>query len=181
MTSDNISPLHLMDIKRVAFETRPVTVIAEPPVQSLLAQSPHPPQADPSTRPQIDPFEREGEREAIAALVDRFMAARRQPPSPAETLNAARREPPEVKEAVKGTATNYQIRAAKEVSPVMQAQPVVTDKSESNGHRAVDFVCEEDVKKALAAGEKIYVNTKTIITPAARELGEQREVFAKAG
>jgi hypothetical protein len=174
-----------MDIKRVAFETRPVTVIAEPPVQSLLAQSPHPPQADLSTRPQIDPPEREGEREAIAALVDRFMAARRQPPSPAETLNAARREPPEVKEAVKeavkGAATNYQTRAATEVSPVLRAPPVLTDKSESNGHRAVDFVCEEDVKQALAAGEKIYVNTKTIITPAARELGEQREVFAKAG
>jgi len=54
-------------------------------------------------------------------------------------------------------------------------------KSESNGHRAVDFVCEADVKQALAAGEKIYVNSKTIVTPAARELGEQREVFARAG
>ena len=34
VTSDNISPLHLMDIKRVAYETRPVTsaseVVAQP-------------------------------------------------------------------------------------------------------------------------------------------------------
>jgi len=164
VTSDNISPLHLMDIKRVAFETRPVTVIAEPPVQSLLSQSPHP---GPSTQPRIDPHEREDEREAIAALVDRFMAARREPPSTA-TLSAERREPLKIKDA----ATNNQ----NQVAP-----PVLIDKSESNGHRAVDFVCEDDVKQALAAGQKIYVNAKTIITPAARELGESREVFAKAG
>jgi len=169
VTSDNISPLHLMDIKRVAFETRPVTVVAEPPVQSFLTQS-APRQADSSTQPRIDPRE----REAIAALVDRFMAAHRQSPSTGGALNASRLEPPNVKEA----ATNNQTQAAPPNSPV---PPISIDKIESNGRRAVDFVCEDDVKRALAAGERIYVNAKTIITPAARELGEQREVFAKAG
>jgi ethanolamine utilization cobalamin adenosyltransferase len=43
----------------------------------------------------------------------------------------------------------------------------------------VDFVCEEDVRQALAKGEKIQINAKTIITPAARDLGDEREVFAK--
>jgi acetaldehyde dehydrogenase (acetylating) len=170
VTSDNISPLHLMDIKRVAFETRPVTVVAEPPVQSPLAQSPPPPRADSSAPPWLD----QHERETIAALVDRFMATRRQSPSAGEALNAARLEPTKLKEA----ATNNQTQASPPNSPIPQ---ISIDKSESNGHRAVDFVCEEDVKRALAAGEKIYVNAKTIITPAARELGEQREVFAKAG
>jgi len=42
-----------------------------------------------------------------------------------------------------------------------------------------DFVCEEDVRRAIAAREKIYVNARTIITPAARDLGEEREVFAR--
>ena len=32
----------------------------------------------------------------------------------------------------------------------------------------------------IPGGEKIYVNAKTIITPAARDLGESREVFARA-
>jgi acetaldehyde dehydrogenase (acetylating) len=163
VTSDNISPLHLMDIKRVAFETRPVTVTAEPPVQSLPAQSPQPPQASLSDQPQIN----SREREVIAALVDKFVAARRQPPSSAEALNADLREP--------AAATNNQPQASPPVSPMS------VDKSESNGHRPVDFVCEDDVRRAVAAGEKIYVNAKTIITPAARELGEQREVFAKTG
>jgi acetaldehyde dehydrogenase (acetylating) len=155
VTSDNISPLHLMDMKRVAFETRPVTVIAEPPVQSL----------NPSTQPRINPLEKGVEIEAITALVDRFISARRQPINVKEA----------VKETIKENEANDPPPAASPVSPVLH------DKSESNGHRAVDFVCEADVKQALAAGAKIYVNAKTIITPAARELGEQREVFARAG
>ena len=49
-----------------------------------------------------------------------------------------------------------------------------------NGKRAVDFVCEDDVRRALQKGEKIYTNARTIITPAARDMGEAAEVFAKA-
>ncbi|MBO0724014.1 MAG: aldehyde dehydrogenase family protein [Blastocatellia bacterium] len=165
VTSDNISPLHLMDIKRVAFETRPVTVIAEPPVQSL----------NPSTHPRINPLERRGdsgvEIEAITTLVDRFISARRRPPKVQEAVKDVK----DVKETFNENGANNQPPAAPPVSPVLP------DKGESNGRRAVDFVCEADVKQALAAGEKIYVNAKTIITPAARELGEQREVFARAG
>lgn len=41
----------------------------------------------------------------------------------------------------------------------------------------MDFVCEEDVKRAIERSEKIYVNARTIITPAARDLGDGREVF----
>ena len=50
----------------------------------------------------------------------------------------------------------------------------------SNGRRAVDFVCEDDVRRAIQKGEKIYVNARTIITPAARDMGEAEEVFARA-
>jgi hypothetical protein len=49
----------------------------------------------------------------------------------------------------------------------------------SNGAKAVDFVSEDDVKRAIQKGEKIYINAKTIITPAARDIGEPAEVFAK--
>ncbi|HJQ34472.1 MAG TPA: hypothetical protein VJ866_19995, partial [Pyrinomonadaceae bacterium] len=49
-----------------------------------------------------------------------------------------------------------------------------------NGKRAVDFVCEDDVRRAIQKGEKIYVGARTIITPAARDMGEAAEVFAKA-
>ena len=42
---------------------------------------------------------------------------------------------------------------------------------------AVDFVCEDDVRGALSAGRKISVHARSIITPSARELGEERGVF----
>ena len=49
----------------------------------------------------------------------------------------------------------------------------------ANGRTATDFVSEDDVKRAIQKGEKIYINAKTIITPAARDIGEPAEVFAK--
>jgi len=142
VTSDNISPLHLMDIKRVAFETRPVTTAGET-AASAPAFSP-PPAAQPGVG-----------REEIAALVDKFLAARQpRPAAPPEPVPAPPPEPP-------------------------QAEPA-KPASTPNGHRPVDFVCEEDVRRAISVGEKIYVGTKTIITPAARDLGESREIFAKS-
>jgi len=51
----------------------------------------------------------------------------------------------------------------------------------SNGHAAAEFVSEDDVKRAIQKGEKIYVGPKTIITPSARDIGDPAEVFAKAG
>src|SRR5262245_57503391 len=123
VTSDNISPLHLMDIKRVAFETRPVTAPAEPPVQSF--QAPQPQQAPARPRPEVD-------EAAIATLVDRFLAARR-PQQRAATEEAVNTTAPE------SVAANGSQTQAKPPAPA--PAPVV--KSESNGHRAVDFVCEE--------------------------------------
>ncbi len=44
---------------------------------------------------------------------------------------------------------------------------------------ASEFVCEDDVRRAINDGRKIPVDSKTIITPAARELGDTRDVFAR--
>jgi ethanolamine utilization cobalamin adenosyltransferase len=43
----------------------------------------------------------------------------------------------------------------------------------------MEFVSEDDVRKAITKGEKIYITSKTILTPSARDLGEEKEVFAK--
>ncbi|MEP7272710.1 MAG: aldehyde dehydrogenase family protein [Acidobacteriota bacterium] len=141
VTSDNISPLHLMDIKRVAFETRPVTSESSLPEQPARAeriaspQAPsHLPEPALTPAPTID-------RGAIAALVDKFLKTRAPNASPTE-------------------------------------EPIAPAKD--NGRPpAVDFVCEEDVRRAVKTGDKIYINEKTIITPAARELGDTRDIFAK--
>ena len=44
----------------------------------------------------------------------------------------------------------------------------------------LDFVCEEDVRLAIQAGRKLVVSERAIVTPAARDLGEQHRVFTVA-
>ena len=46
---------------------------------------------------------------------------------------------------------------------------------------AVAFVCEDDVRTALKEGRQILIGEKTIITPAARDLGEASRIFREAG
>jgi len=162
VTSDNISPIHLMDIKRVAFETREVIPEA---VQALVASSVSP---LPPPPPQPQPMGPRLDRESIAALVDKFLAERAKsspPAQPVAPLPPPPLPPPQVIEA----------RQEKAAEPPKSASPATM----ANGHRPVDFVCEEDVRQAIARGEKIYINSKTIITPAARDIGEKSEVFAR--
>jgi hypothetical protein len=163
VTSDNVSPLHLMDIKRVAFETRPVKS-ARPAVGVQPAVSA--PQTQPSA-----PVVAGGkiDRQEIAAIVDRFLAGKRveAPPSPLPK--------PEI-EAEAGSMYSAPVPEPKVVEPVSKPAPPPS----TNGNKsAVEFVSEDDVKRAIQRGDKIYINSKTIITPAARDIGEPAEVFAK--
>jgi acetaldehyde dehydrogenase (acetylating) len=138
VTSDNISPRHLMDVKRIAFETKPINQPAATERTAVRA-------AAPAT---ID-------RTAIAALVDRFLRERQVQPTQQQS------SPP----------------------PAPPAPPAPQPSASTNGatkHQVYDFVCEEDVRRAINAREKIYINNKTLITPAARDLGEERDVFARA-
>lgn len=145
VTSDNISPIHLMDIKRVAFETKPVSDKrpAKPAETPIAAQQ--------SRRPKPD-------RSEIAAIVDSFLSKKL-----AETpLTAPAPSPlpvPEKKAIVH------------EITPenaVQKPVPVAV----------AEFVSEDDVRRAIEKGEKIYISKKTILTPSARDLGDEKNVFA---
>jgi acetaldehyde dehydrogenase (acetylating) len=156
VTSDNISPLHLMDIKRIAFGIRAVGGARVVPVERERSSAPS------ITSVPID-------REQIAAIVDRFLAKRR-----VETVGS------------QGEATvgNGAGSASPPQTPVSgqeeAASPANGDRAvDRSAPRVVDFVCEEDVRRAIQRGEKIYINARTIITPAARDMGEAAEVFAK--
>ena len=164
VTSDNVSPLHLMDIKRVAFETRPVAskqpavaaqamVMPPMPQRAQAAGKPAAVSPPPSATPKVS-------REEIAAIVDRFLANR--PPE------SSLPPPPRGDYAPPASANGG---ASRSTAPA--AAPA------ANGHQAADFVSEDDVRRAIQKGEKIYVGPKTIITPSARDAGEPAEVFAK--
>jgi len=139
VTSDNISPIHLMDIKRVAFETKPVSAkaIATPP----------------STAKQNNLS-----REKIAALVDTFLS---------EKLS---RTP--VVELDKDISAGQPQAVFHEISPENAVQKPVPVAAE-------EFVSEDDVRRAVNRGEKIYISKKTILTPSARDLGDEKDVFAR--
>lgn len=201
VTSDNVSPLHLMDIKRVAFETRPVKS-ARP---ALAAQTRNAPAPTVSTGAQ--PIAAQGggrpiNREEIAALVDRFLANRAPEQSEHAHLHAstspAPSQPvidveagskydrpdaaPQSAAAPTAEANGGNGAAASAQSAPPPAKPAnvsTTQAANGNGRKAVDFVSEDDVRRAIQKGEKIYVNARTIITPSARDAGDPAEVFAK--
>ncbi|HYX43236.1 MAG TPA: aldehyde dehydrogenase family protein [Pyrinomonadaceae bacterium] len=176
VTSDNISPLHLMDIKRIAFETRPVPSTrparktgAQPSVMMPAAtQQPQPVAAAP-TGARIS-------REDVAAIVDRFLTTR----GVGQTTPAS--APPTATTPTGGNGGTTQAASTSAESaakPVAPAASGGAQAASANGHKAVEFVSEDDVRRAIQKGEKIYVNARTIITPSARDLGEPSEVFAK--
>lgn len=145
VTSDNISPHHLMDIKRVAFETKPVNK------QSAVGsrQAAGVTYTEPATR--TSP-----KREEIAAIVDSFLSKKLAEMPETEAVGPS----PGVKTIIH------------EITPENAVQKPVPIS-------AVEFVSEDDVRRAVDRGEKIYISKKTILTPSARDLGEEKEVFAR--
>ena len=101
------------------------------------------------------------------SIVDRFLAGKRPEPS-ASPL------PSPVIESEAGSM--YAAPPPREAPP---PAPPPAVKPSTNGAKAIDFVSEDDVRRAIQKGEKIYINARTIITPAARDIGEPAEVFAK--
>jgi acetaldehyde dehydrogenase (acetylating) len=176
VTSDNISPRHLVDVKRIAFETKPINHAA---TSERAVTRP----AQPLT---VD-------RAAIAALVDRFLAERHAPtahshaappaataapPAPPSSPPASSALPPAPASGSWGASRQAGLPEPNAPQAAPPAPPAASGNGAVKPH-VYDFVCEEDVRRAIAAREKIYVNARTIITPAARDLGEEREIFAR--
>jgi acetaldehyde dehydrogenase (acetylating) len=159
VTSDNVSPIHLMDVKRVAFETKPIN---QPSAVSR----------QPSVRIEQPTASRQTvKREEIAAIVDKFLSEK-----------LAETQPETVGAGSQAESSNGKSQAANQPeSPVKTIIHELKTPEATNGSKpkALDFVSEDDVRKAIENGEKIFVNAKTIITPSARDLGEEREIFAR--
>ncbi|HEV2351146.1 MAG TPA: aldehyde dehydrogenase family protein [Terriglobia bacterium] len=157
ITTDNISPMNLLNIKRLAYERSPVNRAdgsAEPARGQNETGSVHRPSALPSpiapasiasASPRATP--KSDDRVAIARIVQRFRGAADKPSARAPA-------------------------GAPESGPSPQATVSTTP-------RPVDFVSEEDVRIALKKGEKIHVGPRTIITPSARDLGDPNRVFVR--
>ena len=68
-------------------------------------------------------------------------------------------------------ARGYRPNSADTLPPAVQT-------SESDSPPApLDFVCEDDVRSAIEGGRKLLLSGRAIITPSARDLGEQHRIF----
>jgi acetaldehyde dehydrogenase (acetylating) len=156
ITSDNISPRHLLNIKRLAYETSPA------PARPATGRDPAPDGrgAVSEERPALPrasvPVPQVGiAAESLARRIDQFLTSRGYSPAP---------QPPP-----KGVAAPVEAPAPREkTDPPAQPAPIT------------DFVCEDDVRQAVRHGRKIVIGDRTIVTPAARDLGEQHRIFVQA-
>ena len=146
ITSDNISPRHLLNIKRLAYEVAPV----------------------------VSRWDRGGERlqgQAAAALTPRAAAApRKLPEAPAREISQPGIQAEALSRRIDQFLDSRGFRS--------QAPPDPSPRSPQT--RPMDFVSEEDVRVAIRAGRKLVVAERAIITPAARDLGDEHQVFTVA-
>jgi acetaldehyde dehydrogenase (acetylating) len=139
ITSDNISPLHLINVKRLAYEVKPAR-----------------PGEQPSPMPTGSGAGAGGALSGpLASKVDAFLGARGF--APTATAPAAS-EP--------GSAT-----------PAAAPRPAPAPPTPPPAPPPVPFVCEDDVRAAAKASRRIVIGPKTIVTPAARDLGETLRIF----
>jgi acetaldehyde dehydrogenase (acetylating) len=151
ITSDNISPRHLLNIKRLAYElrpavrpsaTRPTAALASPPGDDArLPRAANPPSAAGIPT------------DALNRRVDDFLKSR----------------------GYSGAAN-----AGSGATSAGAGAPVPAPQT-ANPEPPAAFVCEDDVRMALKLGRRIAVGERTIITPAARDMGEAQGVFLTAG
>jgi acetaldehyde dehydrogenase (acetylating) len=161
ITGDNIGPLHLINIKRLAYAVRKPEEAFEVPA----ATSAGVPQTFNASRGAtvdrqmlVTAVEKylsgrgvevaQGPRSPAASVVDRFLAAKRSTPA-AQPPSCSVQAPP--------------------ASPAAATQVPLAD-----------FVCEADVRNAIDAGRKIYIGPKSIVTPSARELGDRFDILVLA-
>ncbi len=144
ITSDNISPRHLLNIKRLAYEIAPARGRVDA--------------ADLSARRRSGtPLAESGiAADVLAARIDLFLGSRGYRPSQSQASSG---------------------HAAGAMSPAP------TPKDNSQGDPAptpVDFVCEDDVRRAIDERRRILVSARAIVTPAARDLAEAHQILSVA-
>jgi acetaldehyde dehydrogenase (acetylating) len=155
ITSDNITPRHLLNIKRLAYEVAPVVsrwdrmgsaYRAGDAVVDAAVRLPSPPARPPApTGISAD---------ALSRRIDEFLGSR------------GFRE---------GGQAGVRLGSGWGQAGVRpQYDPGRADQT------PLDFVCEDDVRRAIQAGQTLVVSERAIVTPAARDLGEQHRVFSIA-
>lgn len=168
ITGDNISPLHLFNVKRLAYEVRK-------PEDAF----------DPNNATVSD---------TVSAAVDRWLAKRGGAEAPAAAKGQSapttasivdrfleNKKPGLSTNTVSAPACACDLPATPAPpSAAVAPEPPSRPEPEKPAVTIVDFVCENDVRAAMNKGQKIFVGPKTIITPSARDLGNANDILVVA-
>jgi acetaldehyde dehydrogenase (acetylating) len=158
ITSDNITPRHLLNLKRLAYGVRPVALDApavQVPATAAVAvrQS-----AQPVEVPSPDVVR----RQVRAFLAARGFSAAAGPASaPPASAPATAQGPVGLTSAGPPAPPPAPALAP---GPALEPPPLA-------------FVCEEDVRDAIRAGRRLRLAPRAIVTPAARDLADAHKVF----
>lgn len=201
VTTDNVGPQHLINVKRLAYKVREAAeALPLPPYPAAAAaQAPAVPLAA-APSPGID-------RAAIVAAVEEYLRQRGlraavvspgpEPAAPAAPPAAA------VLPGVAAEVVDRFLSSRRRGGPVpvtcpLQICPCIASAAAVGAPAAaaapparepappapqitiVDFVCENDVRSAIQQSRKIYIGPKTIVTPAARDLAGPHDVLVVA-
>ena len=157
ITSDNISPRHLLNIKRLAYETAPA-VVRKPAATTAATPVTATGSGGHLPRPPAPPVSPGGiSADVLARRIDEFLTSRGYRPA--------------------GGAPSAPLAPAP-LAPMAPSAPLAPRLETSE--KPADFVCEDDVRQALKQNRKIVIGERTIVTPAARDLGEEHRLFVQA-
>jgi acetaldehyde dehydrogenase (acetylating) len=165
ITSDNIGPLNLINVKRLAYVARTVEQ-AFPDLRN----------AGKGVQSQVSAASDMVERQQIVSAVERYLAQRGVKTNVPELRSADDSSPKSIPAIVDRFLASKRAApsaggAASLCCPASAFEPA--QPSPPAGITVVDFVCEEDVRDAVRRGQKIYIGVRTIVTPAARDLASQ--------
>jgi acetaldehyde dehydrogenase (acetylating) len=164
ITSDNITPRHLLNTKRLAYEIQPAkALIAETPAP---AASRFPEAPEKPVRAGIAPA-------LLSRRIETFLASRGIAGTTGQTAGTTANptEPP----AAVPTATVPRFK-----NPPTMSAPNQDAAVSPTADAVAEFVCEDDVRQAVRDDRRITVGEHTIITPSARDLAGQHRVFIQA-
>ena len=158
ITSDNITPRHLLNLKRLAYGVRPVELDA-PAAQVAATAAAVRTSSPPTEAPAPDVVR----RQVRAFLAARGFSATAEPAAapPAWAAAATPRSTGPTSASPPGPPPAHALTP----EPALQPPPLA-------------FVCEEDVRDAIRAGRRLRLAPKAIVTPAARDLADAHKVFA---
>jgi acetaldehyde dehydrogenase (acetylating) len=185
ITSDNIGPQHLMNVKRIAWESRPVEHRTVPAGLRLAGR------AESGTQT-ASADEAAAQRAPVPASAAR-PASCAGGSAPGASSGPAEL-PPAAAIAAEIAGRVFGAAAGAGAAPAASSRPPVAPDSafpispppppaaaEKPAPAVAPFVSESDVRLAISRHEKILIGPRTIVTPSARDLGTAHEVFVETG